>query len=87
MKTTLALALLVAAALPASAEIKSVGLGIIAGDPTGGTAKLWLDDAYAVDLGAGFSGETVLWGDLLYHLKDLLPQPSEGKLLPLPDGR
>lgn len=77
----LVLALTAAAASPVSAQaIKKAGFGVIAGDPIGGTAKLWLDDAYAVDLGVGFSGDTVLWGDLLYHMWNLLPQPEEGKL-------
>jgi len=59
---------------------KKAGFGVIVGDPIGGTAKLWLDEAYAVDLGVGFSGDTVMWGDLLYHMWNLLPQPEEGKL-------
>lgn len=72
---------LAAAALPASAQtVTKAGFGVIAGDPIGGSAKLWLDEAYAVDLGVGFSGDTVLWGDLLYHMSNLLPQPEEGRL-------
>ncbi len=79
----LALALtFVLAALPAAAQnrVKEVGVGVIAGDPIGATAKLWFDPVYAVDLGLGYSGSTVLWGDLLYHAWNLLPQPQEGKL-------
>lgn len=80
-KILLGLALAAAAASPVSAQaVKKAGFGVIAGDPIGGTAKLWLDEAYAVDLGVGFSGDTVLWGDLLYHMWNLLPQPEEGKL-------
>jgi len=73
---------LAAAAAPASAAsvFREAGAGVVAGDPIGGTAKLWFDDDYAVDLGVGFSGDTVLWGDFLYHAWNLLPQPEEGKL-------
>lgn len=82
MKKLLAVATLVAwVATPAAAQtVKKAGFGVIAGDPVGGTAKVWLDDAYAVDLGVGFSGDTVMWGDLLYHMYNLLPQPAEGRL-------
>ncbi len=78
-----ALALSLAAALSAAAQgggIKEVGVGVIAGDPIGGTAKLWLDNDFAVDIGVGFSGDAVFWGDILYHMWNILPQPAEGKL-------
>lgn len=82
MKNILIALALAAAAVPASAQtpVKEMGIGVIAGDPIGGTAKLWLDKDFAVDLGVGFSGDTVLWGDVLYHMWNLLPQPEEGKL-------
>lgn len=78
----LLIALILAAAVPAAAQgpITEAGAGVIAGDPIGGTAKLWFGRDYAVDLGIGYSGSTVLWGDFLYHAWNLLPQPSEGKL-------
>jgi hypothetical protein len=83
MKTLLAvLAFIFCAALPAAAfdTIKEVGVGVVVGDPIGGTAKLWLDRDFAVDLGVGYSGSTVLWGDVLYHAWNLLPPIDEGKL-------
>ena len=80
-KILIALALsVVAVTASAQTPVKEVGFGIIAGDPIGGTAKLWLDDDFALDLGVGFSGDTVMWGDVLYHMWNLLPQPEEGKL-------
>lgn len=83
MKSILIVLALACAALPASAQgpvIKEAGAGVIAGDPIGGTAKLWFNQDYALDLGVGFSGSTVLWGDMLWHAWNLLPQPEEGKL-------
>lgn len=81
MKKLILAFVLTAAALPAAAEgFKEVGVGVIAGDPIGGTAKLWLDRDVAIDLGVGFSGDAVFWGDVLYHMWNLLPQPAEGKL-------
>lgn len=82
MKNILIAMALAAAAVPASAQtpVKEAGFGIIAGDPIGGTAKLWLDEDFALDVGVGFSGDTVMWGDILYHMWNLLPPPPEGKL-------
>lgn len=84
MARTLIASLLAAfmAAHAAAAELREFGVGVIAGDPTGGTAKAWLDDKIAFDVGVGFSGDAAFWGDILYHLTDVLPQPTEGKLLP-----
>lgn len=82
-KIMIALALAGSAAVPAAAAqgpFTEVGVGVIAGDPIGGTAKLWFDDAYAMDVGIGFSGSTVLWGDFLYHAWNLLPPIDEGRL-------
>ena len=88
MKTTqvLCLALLaaLAAAFPARAsasERGDFGIGVILGEPIGGSAKLWLDDRLAVDLGAGLSdGNAGFWGDLLWHDWTLLPQPADGRI-------
>ena len=82
MKNILIALALSAVSVAASAQtpVKEVGFGIVAGDPIGGTAKLWLDDDFAFDVGVGFSGDTVMWGDVLYHMWNLLPQPEEGKL-------
>ncbi|MHB2026655.1 MAG: hypothetical protein ACYCPQ_08480 [Elusimicrobiota bacterium] len=56
------------------------GAGVILGDPTGGTAKLWLSDTKAIDAGVGFNTNLVLYGDYLLNSWNVLPQPSEGKL-------
>jgi hypothetical protein len=69
-----------AVAVAAHASARELGVGVVAGDPTGGTAKLWLDDRVAVDAGVGFSDGAAFWGDALWHDYSLLPQPSEGKL-------
>lgn len=84
MKTLAAVLAVAIAALAAPVraqdEIKDVGVGVIVGDPIGGTMKLWLNDRLAFDLGIGYSGDTVMWGDVLLHAWDLLPKPTEGKL-------
>jgi len=69
-------------AAPARAAAASdVGLGIILGEPIGGSAKVWLDDKLAFDAGAGLSdGNAAFWGDILFHDWTLLPQPKEGRL-------
>ena len=50
-------------------EGKEFGFGIILGDPTGGTAKLWLsgDNALAFHLGASYFGSPRIGVDYLWH--------------------
>jgi len=57
-----------------------VGAGVILGNPTGGTAKLWLAESQALDVGVGFSTRLTVYGDYLWHSWKVLPQPSEGRL-------
>ena len=81
MKTLLLACALAVTGVGASAQtFKEIGLGVIAGDPIGGTAKLWFDGEHAIDVGVGYSGNPVFWGDLLWHGWHLLPQPPEGRL-------
>ncbi|MDE2142251.1 MAG: hypothetical protein KGL74_12500 [Elusimicrobia bacterium] len=86
MKTTTirvltALFILGAAVRASAAGVRDVGVGIILGEPIGGTAKFWLDDRFALDAGAGFSdGNAGFWGDALWHDWTLLPQPKDGRL-------
>jgi hypothetical protein len=64
-------------------EVQQLGLGVILGDPIGGTAKLWFDDHLAADVGAGFASaedRAALWADGLYHDWRILPQPPQGRL-------
>ncbi|MFI5351010.1 MAG: hypothetical protein ACHQ2Z_15815 [Elusimicrobiota bacterium] len=81
MKTILT-AVLLAAGTCASAEgVRELGVGVVLGEPIGGTAKLWLDDALALDVGAGLSdGNGAFWADGLWHDWTLLPQPDAGRL-------
>jgi hypothetical protein len=59
------------------------GLGIMLGEPTGLSAKYWLNDTLAIDGAAGWSfyedSEFYLHSDLLVHKFDLIPVPK-GKL-------
>lgn len=77
----LALALL-SIALPAAAN---PGLGIIVGEPTGFSFKLWTDSGFALDGAAAwsFAGDPALHihGDLLRHRYDLVEVDGDG--LPL----
>lgn len=78
----LAATVVLGAAVRASAAgVKDVGVGVILGEPIGGTAKFWLDDRVALDAGAGFSdGNAGFWGDVLWHDWALMPQPKDGRL-------
>jgi len=68
-------------AAPASAQQKGqLGLGILLGDPTSGTAKYFLDDKNAFDFGIGWSADVVLHADYVWHGWELIPDPSRGKL-------
>lgn len=82
MKTKFAIILLIvlwAVNAPAM-ERKPFGVGVIAGEPTGLTFKLMLNDNNAVDFGGGWetSGddEIYLYADYLYHINDLITVPK-----------
>lgn len=57
-----------------------VGGGVVLGNPTGFTGKVWIDESQAVDAGVGFSTDLAVYGDYLWHSWKVLPQPSEGRL-------
>ena len=69
------------ASAPATAG--KLGVGIMAGEPTGGTVKFWLTDRLALDGAAGWSfrndTDLYLHSDVLWHNFDLLPA-SPGRL-------
>ena len=60
-----------------------VGIGVIVGEPTGISAKYWLNDNFALDTAAGWSlrrdSDFYLHGDVLWHDFDLIPI-SNGQL-------
>lgn len=80
MKRLLLAVLLTSPAAAVAAEVQMLSFGAVLGDPTGGTVKLWLDDALAIDAGIGYSGDAAFWGDILWHDWRLLPQPAKGRL-------
>lgn len=59
------------------------GVGILLGEPTGLSAKYWLNDTVAIDGAAGWSyydnSQFYLHSDLLFHNFDLIPV-SKGKM-------
>lgn len=59
---------------------QGIGLGIIAGNPTGLTGKVFSGDTLAYDVGVGFSGDAAIYADALWHSWDMLPKPNEGLL-------
>jgi hypothetical protein len=73
--------LLAAAASSARAQEEgSLGAGVVAGNPTGVTAKYWLNGLQAIDLGVGFSGDPAFYADFLWHAWDMIAQPKQGHL-------
>ena len=80
-KTAFAFACLVAAASPLWAQKSGdIGAGVILGNPTAVTGKIWLDESQAADAGLGFSTHLAVYGDYLWHSWTVLPQPNQGKL-------
>ena len=65
------------------AQNKQFGLGIILGEPTGLSAKLWTTSTNAFDFGAAWSfkgdGHLLLQADYVWHMFDLI-RVSSGKL-------
>jgi hypothetical protein len=61
----------------------SFGVGAFLGVPFGGSFKYMITRDHAVDLTLGAeAGDFDVNMDVLTHLRDLLPQPSRGKLAP-----
>jgi len=62
---------------------KGFGLGIIVGEPTGLSAKLWMGSSNALDFAAAWSfkgdGNILLQADYVWHMFDLI-HVSSGKL-------
>lgn len=74
------LALLASAAVPAAAQYAGqYGTGIIVGNPTGITGKIWTSHSQAIDLGLGFGPRVAVYADYLVHGWGALPQPASGR--------
>lgn len=67
----------------AQAPRRGLGLGLVIGDPTGLTAKHFLDGDHAIDGGLGFSDDFALYGDYLWHGWKAFRQPERGRLAAL----
>ena len=69
--------------LKVNAQDRGFGLGIILGEPSGVSAKLWTTGENAFDFGAAWSfsgnGNLLLQADYVWHIFRLIPV-SEGKL-------
>jgi len=69
--------------LSMKAQDKNFGLGIILGEPTGVSAKLWTSSENAFDFAAAWSfkghGHLLLQADYVWHIFRLIPV-SSGKL-------
>jgi len=57
-------------------ERKRIGLGVIAGEPTGLTGKFMLNSTNGIDVGVGWEtsgdNEIHIYGDYLYHLYNII---------------
>ncbi|MBI3507615.1 MAG: hypothetical protein HY059_22495 [Proteobacteria bacterium] len=88
-KTILVLAALVCAGAPLAAQPinytqespNAVGVGVNIGVPFGLSAKYNFDSIYSADFALGAQGDSMdIHGDFLIHLRDLWPNPPQGKL-------
>jgi len=74
---------LIALGFPATAQDSGLGLGVIVGEPTGVSAKLWLSGNSAIDAAAAWSfarePSVTLHGDYLLHFYELI-QVERGRL-------
>ena len=76
-KTVIAVLLALVLLSPAAfADGGPLGLGIILGEPTGISAKLWLGDTHALDAAVAWSfqdeGSFYFHGSYLFHMMDLI---------------
>ena len=80
---TIVLGLMMIFAKPVSAQDHGFGMGLILGEPTGLSAKLWTSGDNAFDFAAAWSfkgdGHLLLQADYVWHFFELMPVPS-GKL-------
>lgn len=86
MKRTIVTALAFASILAgiAGAQHPGIGLGLMAGEPSGFSAKVWIGPRVALDAGLGYSywwhGQSAqIHGDVLFHSASLT-QPANGYL-------
>lgn len=83
MKKITIVALLAIFSLGMSAQDKGLGLGLIFGEPTGLSAKLWTSERTALDAAVAWSFSGVGWlhvqADFLMHNYDLI-EVSKGRL-------
>jgi hypothetical protein len=87
MKCKVVLAVLIGL-IPASAFAQDqLGIGLIVGEPTGLSAKYWLDEEHAIDAAAAWSfwdGDGLqLHADYLWHNFDLLGSIAACDMLPV----
>lgn len=86
MKRSIGLALVSAAlawSVPAAAQESAgdFGAGVYIGVPFGATAKYLLTNDYAVSAALGAQGgDFDMHADFVTHLRDIVPQPAQGKL-------
>jgi hypothetical protein len=80
---TMILGLMMIIAKPLTAQDHGFGMGLILGEPTGLSAKLWTSSDNAFDFAAAWSfkgdGHLLLQADYVWHFFNLMPVPS-GKL-------
>lgn len=66
-----------------SVQAETFGIGVILGEPSGVSAKLWIGDKMAIDLAAAWSfvdeSAFQLHADYLFHFMELI-KVSKGKL-------
>lgn len=79
----LVVSLMIILAKPAAAQDHGFGMGIVLGEPTGLSAKLWTSSDNAFDFAAAWSfrgdGNLLLQADYVWHFFNLMPV-SSGKL-------
>lgn len=81
MKTVTLALLATALAVPAQAAPPPThpGVGVVLGEPTGGTLRWFLSANRSLDFGVGYSGDAALWLDHAWHAWDLSPRFPKGE--------
>lgn len=77
-KLLIIVCILIMPVLSHAAQGGPLGVGIILGDPTGISAKYWLDKTSAIDAAIGFDRFSV-HADYLYHFWNVIPQTGGGE--------
>ncbi|MFQ5561420.1 MAG: hypothetical protein ACE5FU_12680 [Nitrospinota bacterium] len=78
--TVFLLALLFQPAVVSAQQKGAIGAGLLLGEPVSLTAKYWVSEYNAIDVGLGTGSKFTIYGDYLWQGWKAFPKPPEGTM-------